>query len=137
MFEKKLRDKNKIYKPLDGKFLNNLSILKSKFIYNIFLKNNLIVPKIPLDIILSEQENIYSDIHKFNKISSVRIVNYKLLFNGLPTNKKFKNRYSQKCYMCDRVCDENTDHIFINCKQTKSFYNHILIKYLSDKKNGK
>ena len=38
MFEKKLRDKNKIYKPLDGKFLNNLSILKSKFIYDIFFK---------------------------------------------------------------------------------------------------
>ena len=99
-----------------------------------FVKENILVPKIPLDITVSEQENIYSNIHKLNKSSSIRIINYKLIFNGLPTNKKFKNRYSQKCFMCDKFLDENIEHIFVNCKQTKLFFDHIRIKYLNNKK---
>ena len=98
------------------------------------MKENLMVPKIPIDLSVIEQENLYLKIHKINKSSKIRIINYKLLFNGLPTNKKFKNRYSQKCFMCSKIIDEDIEHTFVNCNQTKLFYNYIRVEYLRNKK---
>ena len=97
------------------------------------VKENLIMPKIPLELTVNEQQNLYSKMHKLNKSSNIRIINYKLMFNGLPTNKKFKNRYSNKCFMCEKNEDEDIDHIFVNCNQTKLFYNFIKEKYLKNK----
>ena len=65
--KKKNREKGKIFKPLDGKFLNNLTILKSRFIYSMCVKENIVMPKIPLDLTEIEQKNLYSKIHKLNK----------------------------------------------------------------------
>ena len=133
IFEKKNREKGKIFKPLDGKFLNNLTILKSRFIYSMCVKENIVMPKIPLDLTEIEQKNLYSKIHKLNKSSCIRIINYKLMFNGLPTNKKFKNRYGKMCFMCKKIVVEDIEHIFVNCNQTKLFYEFIRVKFLKNK----
>ena len=35
--------------------------------------------------------------------------------------------------MCEKNLDEDIDHIFVNCNQTKLFYNFIKEKYLKNK----
>ena len=97
------------------------------------VKENIVMPKIPLDLTEIEQKNLYSKIHKLNKSSCIRIINYKLMFNGLPTNKKFKNRYGKMCFMCKKIVVEDIEHIFVNCNQTKLFYEFIRVKFLKNK----
>ena len=56
---------------------------------------------------------------------NVRLVNYKLIFNGLPTNDKFNNRYDKKCFMCKKKLNENIEHIFVKCKYSKDSFEYI------------
>ena len=68
-YESKFRkavDKSKI-KPFlayDKKFLNNSTILSSKLIYNLFLKDFNLIKKLPYQ--LKDQEKIFLNIHKIN-----------------------------------------------------------------------
>ena len=134
-YESKFRkavDKSKI-KPFlayDKKFLNNSTILSSKLIYNLFLKDFNLIKKLPYQ--LKDQEKIFLNIHKINS-SSVRLVNYKLIFNGLPTNYKFNNRYDQECFMCKKKLDENIEHIFVKCKYSKESFEYLRNNFLTDK----
>ena len=49
----------------------------------------------------------------------IRTFNYKLMLNGLPSNKKINNKYDKKCYLCNRAVDADTEHIFVQCRITK------------------
>ena len=105
---------------------NNSNLLQSKFIYNLIVeqyleKRNL---KLPPNIENKEQINIFLDINRLN-CSNIRLINYKLLRHGLPTNKKFKNRYDNICFMCKKILNESPEHIFVNCEISKEFYEYI------------
>ena len=58
--------------------------------------------------------------HKLN-CNENRLINYKLLHTGLPTNFKFNNRYDRECFMCKKKISEDLEHIFVKCEYTKSF----------------
>jgi hypothetical protein len=84
-----IRKNNEPLKLIDKSFLNNSNLLQSKFIYNLIVeqyleKRNL---KLPPNIENKEQINIFLDINRLN-CSNIRLINYKLLRHGLPTNKK-------------------------------------------------
>ena len=131
---KKTLDKKKI-KPFiayDKNFLNNINLLKSKFIYNLFLEDFSMIKKLPYNFIKKEAEHIFLDIHKMNS-SNIRLVNYKLIFNGLPTNYKFNNRYDRICFMCMEKLNEDIKHIFINCKYAEKTFNYIRNEFLTNK----
>ena len=81
----------------------------------------------------SVQEYIYTKIHKIINSSKVRLTNYKLLHHDLPTNSKFKNRYDKNCFMCKRVLNENTEHIFVKCEQTVKIFEYIKSNFLGNK----
>ena len=57
--------------------------------------------------------------HKIEKCSNLRSLNYKIIFDGLPCNKKFKNRYGKICYLCRKETDETLEHIFIECPKVR------------------
>ena len=50
------------------------------------------------------------------------VTNFKLIRHGLPTNAKFKNRYDNSCFMCKKIINENTDHVFVHCEQATKFF---------------
>ena len=81
----------------------------------------------------SEQKLIFNSLHHSGLLSNVLIVNYKLLFNSLPTNKKFNNRYDKKCYLCNKITDEDISHIFVECDQTKKCFAYIKNNFLTNK----
>ena len=127
-------DKSKI-KPFafyDKNFLNNSILLKSKFIYNLFLEDFSMIKKLPYHFKKITEENIFLDIHKLNS-SNVRLVNYKLIFNSLPTNYKFKNRYDKICFMCKKKLNEDIKHIFVNCKYAKEAFGYVKSDFMTDK----
>ena len=129
-----IRKNNKPLKLIDKSFLNNSNLLQSKFIYNLIVeqyleKRNL---KLPPNIENKEQINIFLDINRLN-CSNIRLINYKLLRHGLPTNKKFKNRYDNICFMCKKILNESPEHIFVTCEISKEFYEFIRQDYLYKK----
>jgi hypothetical protein len=68
-----------------------------------------------------EQELMFTRIHKINS-SKIRLTKYKLIYNALPTNSKFKNRYNNNCFMCKKFLNEDLEHIFLKCKITKQCF---------------
>ena len=124
------KGRKKIY-LFDVKPFNNLNF-SSKFIYNLFNEDFIKIKKISSAIDNNEQERIYSKIHKLNS-SKVRLTNYKLLHDGLPTNKKFRHRYDYKCYVCKKKLSEDLEHIFVKCEKSKIFYTYIKEYFLSNK----
>ena len=54
------------------------------------------------------------------------------MLNGLPLNKKFKNRYEKKCYFCNKVVDEDLLHLFVECNISRKCFDFI-ISYLTNK----
>jgi hypothetical protein len=129
-----IRNNNKPVKLLNNLFLNNSNLLKSKFIYNLILEKYVekISLKLPSNIENKEQINIFLDINRLNS-SNIRLVNYKLLLNGLPTNEKFGNRYDKVCYMCKKILNESPKHIFIMCEISKKNYEYMRQNYLHKK----
>ena len=123
------KSKIKPFLAYDKIFLNNPGLLSSKFIYNLFLEEYSLTKKLPYQV--KEREKIFLDIHKLNS-SSVRLVNYKLILNGLPTNYKFNNRYDKECFMCKKKLSEYIQHIFLECKYTKESFEYIRINFLID-----
>ena len=118
------RKDKQVFKPVEKNFLENFRKLTSKFIYNNFIENFRFVPRISYGYTVQEQEKIFLLIQNLKAQDKVKIVNYKLLLNGLPLNKKFKNRYDKKCYLCKRTVDEDTEHLFVSCKIAKKFYDY-------------
>ena len=114
-------------------FLKNSGILSSKLIYKLFLIENSTIKNLDHNLSKSVQEYIYTKIHKIINSSKVRLTNYKLLHHGLPTNSKFKNRYDKNCFMCKRVLNENTEHIFVKCEQTVKIFEYIKSNFLGNK----
>jgi len=130
---KLIKVKNKI-KILNSNFLKNPEILKSKFIYNMFLEQHKEKKyiKLPNHIDKNEEPIIFLDINKLNS-SNIRLVNYKLLYNALPTNFKFKNKYDNECFMCKKKINEDCEHIFIKCERAREFYEYVRHAYLHKK----
>jgi hypothetical protein len=123
--ESKNHGKNSIenFTPLDGKVLNNIKF-SSKFIYNLCIEDYHTIKKISIETENNEQEKILTRIRKL-KSSKVRLTNYKLIHNGLPTNEKFRNKYDYECFMCKRKITESLEHIFVDCEKTKKLYEYI------------
>ena len=135
--KKKLNEITKNSKPLkllDKFFLNNSNLLKSKFIYNLVVEQYLEKRKLklPSNIEKKEQTNIFLDINRLN-CSNIRLINYKLLRHGLPTNEKFKNRYDNACFMCKKILNESPEHILVTCEISKEFYEYVKHEYLQKK----
>ena len=65
------------------------------------------------------------------------MTNYKLMHDGLPTNDKFKNRYDNKCYLCNKKQDENLQHLFVDCQMATNCYEYIRESFLANKKKKK
>ena len=83
-----------------------------------------------------EQEIMFSTMHKKLNSSKIRLTNYKLIYNALPTNFKFKNRYENKCYMCKKVINEDLEHIFIKCDIAKKCFQYVKENFLEDKETS-
>ena len=119
------------FTPLDGKVLNNLNF-SSKFTYNLCIEDYHTIKKISIETENNEQEKILTRIHKL-KSSKVRLTNYKLIHNGLPTNEKFRNKYDYECFMCKRKITESLEHIFVDCEKTKKLYEYVRKDFLKNK----
>ena len=129
-----LKKSSKPVKLFSVNFLKNTEILKSKFIYNMMLgqyaeKETLSLPN---NIERKEELQIFTDMYKLNS-SNIRLTNYKLIYNALPTNFKFRNRYDKNCFMCERRLNEDCEHIFVKCERSKEFYEYVRNKYLHKK----
>ena len=66
----------------------------------------------------------------FSNLLLKLLTNYKLLQNGLPTNEKFKNRYGNKCFLCNKVINESLEHIFVTCEIKKKNYEYLKKKFI-------
>ena len=121
---------------IDKFFFNNSNLLKSKFIYNLVVEKFIEKKKLnlPTNIENKEQINIFLNINRLN-YSNIRLINYKLLRRGLPTNEKFKNRYDNVCFMCEKNLTESPKHIFVTCEISKKFYEYMRQEYLQKKFN--
>ena len=131
---KKTVDKKKI-KPFvayEKNFLYNINLLRSKFIYNLFLEKFSTIKRLRSNLKKKEEENIFLEIHKINS-SNIRLVNYKLIFNSLPTNFKFNNRYDNICFMCKKKLNEDIQHIFVNCKYAIEAFGYVKNDFLTNK----
>ena len=62
------------------------------------------------------------------------MTNYKLMQSGLPNNDKFKNRYDNKCYLCNKKQNENIQHLFVDCHVAIKCYEYIRKSFLINKK---
>ena len=126
---------NKPIKLIDTNFLKNPDILKSKFIYNIFLED--FARKNHSNLLNNndkkEEQQIFLSLNKLSS-SNIRLVNYKLIYNALPTNYKFRNKYDKKCFMCKKNLNEDCEHIFITCDRSKEFFEYVRHEYLHKKK---
>ena len=76
-----------------------------------------------------KMKNIFSNLNKNIKDTSIKLINYKLILEALPVNKKFKNKYGKICYLCKKNLEESCEHIFYECNTTKK-----IIQQLEDKK---
>jgi len=61
------------------------------------------------------------------------VTNFKLIRHGLPTNAKFKNRYDNICFMCKKIINENTDHVFVQCELAIKFFEYVNRNFLEKK----
>ena len=129
-----IRKSNKPLRLIDKFFFNNSNLLKSKFIYNLVVEKFIEKKKLnlPTNIENKEQINIFLNINRLN-YSNIRLINYKLLRRGLPTNEKFKNRYDNVCFMCEKNLTESPKHIFVTCEISKKFYEYMRQEYLQKK----
>ena len=87
---------------------------------------------LPNHIERKEEQQILIDIFKLNS-SNIRLTNYKLIYNALPTNYKFRNRYDKNCFMCERSLNEDSEHIFVKCERSIEFYEYVRHNYLHKK----
>jgi hypothetical protein len=130
---KKITNKEQIksFAPYSNNFLIKSGILDSKLIYKLFLTDYSEIKNLDHNISKSDQEYIFYKIHKILNSSKVRLTNFKLLHHGLSTNSKFKNRYNNSCFMCKKILNENSEHIFVTCELAKKFFDYIKKKFLS------
>ena len=129
----KRNEKKKIFKEVEPNFLENIKVCTSKIIYCQFTLDFKKGIKLGTGYDLKEQENFCMKLHKANISSNIRTINYKLMLNGLPTNKKFNNKYDKKCYLCNRIVDEDIEHIFVQCVTTKLCFDLVSENYLCNK----
>ena len=124
-FKNLTRKKKLIFKPVEKNFLNNFKLLTSKYIYSQFLLNFKIITKLSYAYSIEEEKEIFYNLHRYNIFSNILLVNYKILLNALPLNKKFNNRYDKKCYLCNSVVDEDIPHLFVTCKTSNKCFDFI------------
>ena len=122
------------FTPYNGKVLNNPGF-SSKFIYNLCIEEYC-EQKILPELEIKEQEIMFSKLHKKLNSSKMRLTNYKLIQNALPTNFKFKNRYDNKCYMCKKVLNEDLEHIFVKCDMVKKWFHYVKENFLENKETS-
>lgn len=106
-------------------FFDNKKNFNSRFIYSNF-SNKIQISQIrqsekDTKIIFNQLKNIISN-------SEIFILNYKILFNALPLNAIFKNRYEKKCYLCNKKIDETVEHVFLRCPRTLDNLNYVIEK---------
>ena len=130
----KKNKKAKKFTHYDGKVLNHPTF-SSKFVYNLILEDMCERKRIT-ELDEKEQELMFLRLHKINS-SKIRLTNYKLIYNALPTNSKFKNRYNNNCFMCKKVLNEDVEHIFLKCKITKQCFQYIVENFLEKKETSK
>jgi hypothetical protein len=132
---KKISNKDHIkpFAPYSNNFLINSGILDSKLIYKLFLTDHSEVKNLDHSISKSDQEYIFSKIHRILNSSKIRVTNFKLIHHGLSTNSKFKNRYNNCCFMCKKTLNENSEHIFVKCELAENFFDFIKNAYLDKK----
>jgi hypothetical protein len=132
---KKISNKDQIkpFTPYSNNFLINSGLLGSKLIYKLFLTDHSEVKNLDHSISKSDQEYIFSKIHRILNSSKIRVTNFKLIHHGLSTNSKFKNRYNNCCFMCKKTLNENSEHIFVKCELAEKFFDFIKNAYLDKK----
>ena len=91
--------------------------ITSKYIYSIIKEKNGLVQKTSL--LLFHDKDIFKNIHKNIDDSNIKIVNYRALYDSLPTNHRFKNKYGNSCYLCGKKLNEDLYHIFEKCSMTE------------------
>ena len=99
-------------------FAKGESLLDSKSIYRIYLKKYVLEVKLEGNA-RGLEKVVFESLHSFNTDSSLRSFKYKIIFNALPTNKKFKNIYGKFCYICKKEIDEDIEHILFKCEGIK------------------
>ena len=113
----------KVFKPIEPNFLKNVKVLTSKFIYNLLSQES----KKPIRLGSGHSDvdriNFFHKLHSVNLPSDIRVINYKVVHNGLATNKKFNNRYDN--HLCNKITDEDLSHIFGACIGTSGCFDYI------------
>ena len=99
---KKVRD-------IDKKIELNNKLQTSKNIYNMLFTQSM--KEVRNHRI--KDKNIFKKLHKKVDNSNIRITNFKSIWNELPTEKLFNNRYDSRC---KGRKDEDISHIFVSCK---------------------
>jgi hypothetical protein len=122
---------NRALNPIETNFLKNQRLLTSRFIYTLFLAKIKNVPKFSPNISTIEHKNVFTRMHRLINNSSVILVNYKLILNGLPVNKKFNCRYDKICFLCKKKTSEDLGHLFVDCEVTKKCFASILPSFKS------
>ena len=105
--------------------------MKSKVIYDLFLKNYTVALKLGGEGRYREVK-IFEKLNKNIKNSQIKTINYKIILNGLGLNKIFKNRYGRICYLCKKEIDEDMEHIYINSDSVKP-----CLRYIENKMENK
>ena len=124
--QKNLTRKKKLtFKPVEKNFQKNVKLLTSKFIYNQYLTEFRNIPKLSFAYNANEEKEIFYNLHNNITCANIRIVNYKTMLKGLPLNKKFRNRYDKKCYICNKVLDEDLMHLFVSCESARKSFDFI------------
>ena len=126
-------EKKKIFKEVQPNCLENVKTLTSKFIYSQFLSDFKKTVKLGSGYDKEGQKAFCTMLHKVDLPSNVKIINYKLMLNGLPTNKKFNNKYDKKCYLCNKAVDEDLEHLFVSCEVSKKCYSFVKDNYMVNK----
>ena len=100
------------------------------FIYSQFLSDFKKTVKLGSGYDKEGQKAFCIMLHKVDLPSNVKIINFKLMLNGLPTNKKFNNQYDKKCYLCNKAVDEDLEHLFVSCEVSKKCYSFVKDNYM-------
>ena len=129
--EKTEEEKEKIIKRLinkiekyKGSYINGSLLMNTKEIYKLFLKKYTEVLKLGGEA-SNREEEIFENLNNNIKDSKLKIINYKIILNGLGLNKKFRNRYGKICYLCKKEVDEDLEHLFLSCDSIKPCLNFV------------
>lgn len=113
------------FKKEDKDFIKKIRHYTSKKVYEIFRKKHEKRPNCEALDQSIDWKAVYSTLNSKKLNSDLRVINYKLLHNGLSLDTKIE-KLRKPCYFCDEE-KESASHLMIECRQTKQWFD--LVKH--------